>query len=249
MKQLILFLLLTINYKYSFAQDKKVNPKLTEDWSRKPETISFNKSSVPSDAIILFDGKNLDQWQKAGFENKPAGWKIKGNAMEIIPKSGSIATKKAFGNCQLHIEWKTPVKEVKEGCKGQKCGNSGIFIMGRYEVQILNSFENETYYNGMAGTIYKQHVPLVNPSLQAGKWQSYDIVFTAPIFNKDKTLKSPAYITILQNGVLIQNHVIIKGPTVFRGQPSYKFHSKKQPLKLQDHNNKVQYRNIWIREL
>lgn len=249
MKKLVICSLTALCYYGAIAQDKKIDPKLTEDWSIKPNVVSLSKAAIPSDAIVLFDGKNLNQWQKAGAGNKPAGWKIKGKAVEIVPKTGSIQTKQAFGDCQLHIEWKAPVKEVKDGCKGQKCSNSGIFIMQRYELQVLNSFENETYYNGMAGSIYKQHIPLVNPSLPAGEWQSYDIIFTAPKFNEDKSLKSPAYITVLQNGVLIQNHVEIKGPTVYRGQPAYKYHREKAPLKLQDHSNKVQYRNIWIREL
>ncbi|MGQ1788200.1 3-keto-disaccharide hydrolase [Saccharicrinis sp. GN24d3] len=234
----------------SFAQNKEeIKPQDTEDWSRKPEVVTPGKKSIaPSDAIVLFDGKDLNQWKKQG-SNEPAGWKVKGKAMHVVPKSGGIETKQKFGDCQLHIEWMSPKKDVKAGKKGQGCGNSGIFLMDRYEVQVLNSFENETYYNGMASSIYKQHIPLVNATLKPGEWQSYDIIFTAPKFNADKTLKSPAYVTVILNGVLVQNHVEIKGPTVFKGYPSYSYHEAKAPIALQDHTNEVSYRNIWIREL
>ena len=241
--------LLFIGEASSFAQDNKIDPKKTEDWSRKPAVITpGKKSSAPSDAIVLFNGKNLDNWKKQGSE-KPAGWKTKGKAMQVVPKSGGIETKQKFGDCQLHIEWMSPIKDVKAGKKGQQCGNSGIFLMDRYEVQVLNSFENETYYNGMASSIYKQHIPLVNATVAPGKWQAYDIIFTAPRFNPDKSLKTPGYVTVILNGVLVQNHVEIKGPTVYRGQPSYKYHEAKAPISLQDHSNEVSYRNIWIREL
>ncbi len=232
------------------AQKKnKMKPQETEDWSRKPEAvIPGKKSKAPSDAIVLFDGKNLDKWQKKG-KDMPAAWKVKGKSFTVVPKSGAIETKQSFGDCQLHIEWNSPTKDVKAGKKGQGCGNSGIFLMGRYEVQVLNSFENETYYNGMAGSVYKQHIPLVNPTIAPGKWQAYDIIFTAPKFNADKSLKSPAYLTVFLNGVLVQNHVELKGPTEYIGHPSYKYHDAKVPLFLQDHSNEVSYRNIWIREL
>lgn len=234
----------------SVAQKKnKMKPQETEDWSRKPAAVvPGKKSKAPSDAIVLFDGKNLDNWKRRGKET-PAGWKVKGKTVTVVPKSGAIETKQSFGDCQLHIEWKSPTKDVKAGKKGQGCGNSGIFLMGRYEVQVLNSFENETYYNGMAGSVYKQHIPLVNPTIAPGKWQAYDIIFTAPKFNADKSLKTPAYLTVFLNGVLVQNHVELKGPTEYIGYPSYKYHGAKVPLFLQDHSNEVSYRNIWIREL
>lgn len=230
------------------AQEQQVDPKLTEDWSRQPEVVTPGENgSAPSDATLLFDGSDLSEWVKASGE--PAGWKIVGDAVEVVPGSGAIMTKQPFGDCQLHIEWMTPMEDVAKGLKGQKNGNSGIFLMRRYEIQVLNSFENETYYNGMAGSVYKQHIPLVNPTRQPGKWQTYDIFFTAPKFNSDKTLQEPGYVTVVLNGVLIQNHVELKGPTVFRGTPSYSYHGEKAPLLLQDHSNKVRYRNIWIREL
>ncbi|GAF03964.1 3-keto-disaccharide hydrolase [Saccharicrinis fermentans] len=248
--RLLILTLLFTGFSVSYGQDNhKMQPKETEDWSRKPPVVSpGTKRNPPSDAIVLFNGKNLDRWKKQG-SNEPADWKVKRKKMQVSPPKGGIESRQKFGDCQLHIEWKTPVQDVKAGKTGQKCGNSGIFLMGLYEVQVLNSFENETYYNGMASSIYKQHIPLANATLKPGKWQSYDIIFTAPTFNSDKTLKSPAYITVIHNGILVQNHVEIKGPTTFIGRPSYKYHEAKGPISLQDHNNKVSYRNIWIREL
>ncbi len=234
-----------------YAQkDKKMEPKETEDWSRKPEVVKPGKrAKAPSDAIVLFDGKkSVDNWIKAGSDGEPIGWKVKCKSMQVVFKAGGIETKQHFGDCQLHVEWQSPKKDVKAGKKGQGCGNSGIFLMDRYEVQVLNNFDNETYYNGMAGSIYKQHIPLVNPAIKPGKWQSYDIYFTAPRFNENKSLKTPAYVTVVLNGVLVQNHVELQGPTEFIGYPSYKAHGM-APLQLQNHNNEVKYRNIWIREL
>lgn len=233
-----------------FSQEEsKMKPKETEDWSRIPEVVEpGRKTKAPSDAIVLFNGKNLDQWVKTGAENEAAAWKVSGKTMKVVHGVGGIKTKQNFGDCQLHIEWQSPKKDVREGKKGQGCGNSGIFLMDRYEVQVLNNYDNETYYNGMAGSIYKQHIPLVNPAIKAGKWQTYDIIFTAPVFNEDKSLKAPARITVLLNGVLVQNNVALKGPTVYIGHPSYQAHGK-APLQLQNHNNEVKYRNIWIREL
>lgn len=232
----------------TIAQNQ-IDPKKTEDWSRKPEIVSpGKKAQAPSDAIILFDKGSLDAWESTG-KDASAKWKVKGKSFQVAPGSGSISTKQKFGDCQLHIEWKTPIKDVREGKKDQKCGNSGIFFMERYELQVLNSYENETYYNGMASSIYKQHIPLVNATLKPGKWQVYDIIFTAPRFNHDRTLNRPGYITVLLNGVLVQNHVELKGPTEFRGVPIYKFHEEKLPIMLQDHSNEVSYRNVWIREL
>jgi len=221
-----------------FAQ----NAKLTEDWSRKPTIIKPGKrNKPPSDAIILFNGKDFSKWTGRDGQVK---WKKRCRAMESN-RTGEIRTRQDFGDCQLHIEWRTPSKVVGNG---QGRGNSGVFLMKRYEVQVLDSYENETYYNGQAGSIYKQHIPLVNASLKPGKWQTYDIIFTAPEFI-DGELKSAARITVFHNGVLIQNNVEIKGPTSYTGQPRYVPHKAKEPLSLQDHGNPVRYRNIWIREL
>jgi hypothetical protein len=196
----------------------------------------------PSDAIVLFDGSNLDEWTG---RKGPETWKLMDGAVEVIPGNGSLTTKRAFGNVQLHIEWKAPYEITGDG---QDRGNSGIYLMSLYEVQVLDSWDNETYYNGQAGAIYKQHIPLVNASLPPTQWQSYDIIFTAPRFDKNKELISPACFTVFHNGVLIHNHVMLKGPTTNSGNPEYEYHDPKMPILLQDHSNKVRYRNIWVRE-
>ncbi|GAC1443985.1 MAG: hypothetical protein NVSMB63_13100 [Sediminibacterium sp.] len=168
----------------------------------------------------------------------------------VVKGSGNIATKQGFGSCQLHIEWREPAAIAG---KSQTRGNSGIFLMGRYELQVLDSYQNPTYVNGQAGSIYKQHIPLVNACKKPGEWQSYEVIFTAPQFNPDGTLRSAARITVMQNGVLVQNNAEIRGGTVWIGQPVYKAHGDKEPLVLQDHGkdggNPVSFRNIWIREL
>ncbi|MBK8946223.1 MAG: DUF1080 domain-containing protein [Ignavibacteriae bacterium] len=221
------------------------NPKLTEVWDPVPPIVKPGENNLPpSDAIILFDGTNLNEWENVnGGEAK---WQLNDNAMTVVKKSGSIKTKKIFGDCQLHIEWRTP--EKVEG-DGQGRGNSGIFLQDRYEVQVLDSYNNVTYSNGQAGSIYKQFIPLVNVCKAPGEWQTYDIFFKAPKFKENGELEKPAYITVIQNGVLIQNHVELKGTSVYIGQPKYEKHNTKEPISLQDHGNPVSYRNIWIREL
>lgn len=229
------------------AEKDLIDPTLTEDWTRKPqEVVPGKEGSAPSDAIILLKDKNLEAWIG---EKGPVKWANKKGTLTVKKGTKGIRTKEKFGDCQLHVEWRSPVKDVGGKNVGQHSGNSGIFIMGRYELQVLNSFENKTYYNGMAGSIYKQHIPLVNPTTPPGTWQAYDIIFTAPRFNEDKSLKSPARVTVLLNGVLVQNNVEIKGPTVYRGEPSYQFHSPEESLMLQNHGDPVSYRNIWIRRL
>ncbi|MEN8227527.1 MAG: DUF1080 domain-containing protein [Bacteroidota bacterium] len=220
-------------------------PEETEDWSRKPEVITPGEGThPPSDAILLYGGADdLDNW--VSDSDGPAKWKAE-DFLTVVPKTGGIKSKQSFGDIQLHVEWRSP--EVVKG-DGQGRGNSGIFLMGKYEVQVLDSYENSTYYNGQAGSLYKQHIPLVNACRPPGQWQTYDIIFTAPRFNKDASLESPAYVTVIHNGVLIQNHVELKGPTLFIGKPEYKQHPEKLPLGLQDHSNPVSYRNIWVREL
>ena len=229
----------------AFGQDG--DPKATEVWEPVPKIITpVVGNKPPSDAIVLFDGKDLSQWQTEK-DGSPAKWKLeKDGAMTTQKGTGNIQTKQGFGSCQLHVEWRTPSKVVGEG---QGRGNSGIFLMSVYELQVLDSYNNTTYSNGQAGSIYKQHIPLVNASLKPGEWQEYDIIFTAPKFKADSSLASPARITVLHNGVLIQNNVEIKGSTEYIGQPSYKAHSDKKPLALQDHGNPTSFRNIWIREL
>lgn len=222
------------------------DPKLSEVWQPEPRVIAPGKTSqdAPSDAIVLFDGKDLSQWQNA--KGEPAKWKVQESYMQVAPGTGIIQTKKAFGDCQLHIEWRTP--DTVRG-EGQGRGNSGIFFMGLYELQVLDNYHNRTYSNGQAGSIYKQSMPLVNACRPPGEWQTYDVIFTAPRFNNDSTLKSAARITVFQNGVLIQNNFSLWGGTEYIGIPVYKMHPEKLPLALQDHGNTVRYRNIWIREL
>jgi hypothetical protein len=220
-------------------------PEETEVWEPVPKVISPGKDDLPpSDAIVLFNGTDLSQW--VGPDGGEAGWKIEGDHMTVVPKSGGITTRQAFGDCQLHIEWRTPEKVVGDG---QGRGNSGVFLMGRYEIQVLDSYNNKTYPNGQAGSVYKQHIPLVNASRAPGEWQSYDIIFMAPHFDSEGDLVKPATLTVFHNGVLIQNHVEIKGGTTFRGEPVYNAHPENLPLSLQDHGNPVSFRNIWIREL
>jgi hypothetical protein len=224
-------------------------PEETEYWTPVPPVISAPEGAVPSDAIVLFDGKNLDAWEPAVPEGHP--WKIEDGAMVIIPtpapgKPCDQRTKASFGDIQLHLEFRTPA-EVKGTSQGR--GNSGVFFMGLYELQVLDSYNNPTYVNGQAGSIYKQYPPLVNASRKPGEWQTYDAIFIAPRFAADGQVISPARATVFHNGVLVQYNVALKGPTVYRGTPVYVAHGPKLPLVLQDHRNPDAFRNIWVREL
>ncbi len=204
-----------------------------------PKVIDAGSAAkAPSDAIVLFDGKDLSQWE--GGEK----WIIKDGA--AIAHGGSIQTKRAFGDCQLHVEWASPEKVEGEG---QGRGNSGVYLMSHYEVQILDSYNNKTYFDGQCGALYKQRPPLVNACRKPGEWQTYDIIFTAPRFEADGKLKTPGYLTVLHNGVLIQNHTEIEGISAWDAPPKYTAHPDKLPIQLQFHGNPVRYRNIWIREL
>jgi len=230
---------------YAQEKEQQMKPEATEVWQPVPPKVTPGEGNAPpSDAIVLFDGNDLSKWE--GADGGPAQWTVEGDHFTIKPGTGIIKTKQKFGDVQLHIEWRTPSKVEGEG---QGRGNSGIFLQGRYELQVLDSYNNRTYSNGMAGSIYKQYVPQVNPTRGPGKWQAYDIIFKAPKFDDDGTLESPARETVFLNGVLIQYNVRIKGPTEYIGLPKYKAHAPKQPLVLQDHHNPDSYRNIWIREI
>ncbi len=220
-------------------------PELTYKWEPVPPVVTPGDGTAPpSDAIILFDGKNMNQWEKP--DGEPVGWKLEDGVMTVVKGSGVIQTKQAFGDIQLHLEWSAP---VEIDTVGQGRGNSGVYIQGRYEIQILDCYENTTYVNGQTGAVYKQHIPLANACRPPGEWQTYDIIFIAPRFKENGSLFSPATVTVLHNGVLLQNHVTIQGTTEHIGLPAYKTHPLKQPLLLQDHSNPVSFRNIWVREL
>lgn len=243
-----LTVLLTIMIGVSAAQYSDRNaldPKVTEYYEPKPPKITpgANAGEAPSDAIILFDGKNLDEWTSS--DGSPAKWEVKDGSFTVKKGTGDVKTKKTFGDFQLHIEWRAPSEIVGEG---QGRGNSGIFMQERYELQVLDSYESQTYSNGQAGSIYKQSVPLVNANRKPGEWQVYDVVYTAPRFSDNSRVAVPGFITVFFNGVIIQNHTQLVGPTEYKGLPVYKSHGKGS-LKLQDHGNPVSYRNIWVREL
>jgi hypothetical protein len=206
-------------------------------WPEPPVVDPGNAHHAPSDAIVLFDGKDMSAF------NGGEKWKVENGYAEV--KGGGVTTKQAFGSCQLHLEFATPEKVVGDG---QGRGNSGVYLMGKYEVQILDSFDNKTYFDGQCGALYKQQPPTVNASRKPGEWQTYDIIFEAPEFDAEGKVKKPAYVTVLHNGVVIHNHFELKGGT-FWDQPShYEAHEAKLPFHLQDHGNPLRFRNIWIRE-
>ena len=230
-------------------------PEDTELWQPVPKVVTpgADCNAPPADAIILFDGTNLDEWVSAK-DKSPAKWIVAGGVLTVNKTAGDIETKRAFRNYQLHLEWRVP-KNIAGS--GQARGNSGLFLAspppgdGGYELQILDSYNNQTYVNGQAGSIYKQGIPLVNPSRKPGEWQIYDVVWTAPIFNADGSLKAPAFVTVFFNGMLVQNHFQLKGETQYIGQPYYKKHED-APIRLQAHGDPgqpISFRNIWVREL
>jgi hypothetical protein len=238
-------------------QQAKPKPEETEVWEPVPKIVAPGATcnAPPSDAIVLFDGKNLDEWVSAQ-DKSPAKWIVADGIMTVskAPGVGNIETKRSFKNYQLHVEWKIPENITGSG---QARGNSGVFLASTgpgddgYELQVLDSYNNKTYVNGQAASIYKQAIPLVNPNRKPGEWQTYDVIWTAPTFNDDGSLKTPAYVTVLFNGVLVQNHFELKGQTLYVGKPFYKKYDS-APIKLQAHGDKsepLSYRNIWIREL
>jgi hypothetical protein len=232
-------------------------PQDTEVYEPVPPVVTpgANNAAPPSDAIVLFDGKNLDEWVFAK-DKSPAKWTVAGGILTVskAPGSGNIETKQTFQDYQLHIEWRIPENITGSG---QARGNSGVFLASTgpgdagYELQVLDSYNNKTYVNGQAGSIYKQGIPLANPNRKPGEWQSYDVVWTAPRFNDDGSVKTPAYVTVLFNGVLVQNHFELKGETLYIGKPFYKKYDR-APIKLQahgDHSEPISFRNIWVRKL
>lgn len=254
MKYSVIFTaILTISTLGANAQQRS-RPEDTEAWEPVPKIVTPGKdNSAPSDAIVLFDGKNLDKWLQTD-DKSPAKWDVSDGLLTVNKKYGNIETKQSFTNYQLHIEWRVPVNITGSG---QARGNSGVFLasLGNadagYELQVLDPYNNKTYVNGMAGSIYKQVIPLVNPGRKPGEWQTYDIIWMAPVFNEDGTLKSPARVTLLFNGVLVENNFELKGPTLHIGTPIYKKHGG-APIKLQSHGDKsepLSFRNIWLREL
>jgi hypothetical protein len=233
------------------AQEKTpppMKPEATEFYTPIPPKITpgAQNNLPPSDAIVLFDGSSLNGFVSAKDGSSPADWKIEDGAVIIQKGKGDIQSKLAFGDAQYHLEWSAPTEIIGEG---QGRGNSGFFLMGIYEVQVLDSYVSKTYTNGQAGSIYKQHPPLVNPIRPPGEWNYYDIIFKAPRFDKNGMVTSPATVTVLINGVLVQNNVILKGPTEYIGIPNYKAHAEELPIKIQDHGNPVKFRNIWVRKL
>ena len=232
------------------------DPKATEVWQPEPKMVAPGavEGAPPADAIVLFDGKNLDEWV-SNRDKSPARWFVTNGLLTVNKQgAGNIETKRTFRNYQLHLEWRIP-----ENITGtdQSRGNSGLFLASTgsgdagYELQILDSYTNKTYVNGQAASIYKQSIPLVNASRKPGEWQTYDVIWTAPVFSDDGTVKSPARVTVLHNGVLVQNNYELKGETLYIGQPVYKKYDS-APIKLQAHGDRsepISFRNIWIREL
>jgi hypothetical protein len=200
----------------------------------------------PSDAIVLFDGRDLAQWVMDDSTGSPAKWKVGDGWFEVVAGTGTMRTRQGFGDVQLHIEWMAPNPPRGEG---QDRGNSGVFLMGRYEVQVLDTYGNRTYPDGQAGAVYGQYPPLVNASRPPGEWQTYDIAFRAPRFDAAGAMTSPARITLLHNGVLVQDAVELTGPSGHRNRPPYQAHEARLPLSLQDHDHPVRFRNVWVREL
>jgi hypothetical protein len=240
------------------AQDAaKPNPKDTEAWTPEPKVVTPGATlgAPPSDAIILFDGKNLDEWVSAQ-DHTPARWMVADGVMTVNKEKGvgNIETKRRFKNYQLHLEFRIPANVTGSD---QARGNSGVFLASTgpgddgYELQVLDNYNNKTYVNGMVGSLYKQSIPMANPARKPGEWQTYDVVWTAPTFNDDGSLKTPAYATVFFNGMLVDNHFELKGQTLYIGKPFYKKYDD-APIKLQAHGDKsepISFRNIWVRGL
>jgi hypothetical protein len=230
-------------------------PEDTEIWEPVPKVVTPGATCTapPSDAVVLFDGTNLNEWV-SNRDKSPAQWIVADGVLTVNKTQGSIETKRTFKDYQLHLEWRIPANITGSG---QARGNSGVFLASTgtgdagYELQVLDPYNNKTYVNGQAGSIYKQSIPLANPGRKPGEWQTYDVIWTAPTFNIDGSLKTPAYVTVFFNGVLVQNHFQLIGETLYNGKPFYKSYAS-APIKLQAHGDKsepMSFRNIWVREL
>ncbi|MDR2287460.1 MAG: DUF1080 domain-containing protein [Prevotellaceae bacterium] len=239
-----------IDAQNKYPEPEPMKPGMSEFWTPQPKIVTPGKAtdnaviSAPSDAIVLFDGKDLAAWKSSNGENEAPKWIVKDGIIIATP-TGSIETKQHFDDFQLHIEWR--IAENITG-KGQGRGNSGVFLQGKYEVQVLDSYQSETYANGQAGSIYKQSAPLVNAMRKPGEWNVYDIIYSAPIFTKDGTYRMPPRVTVIHNGIVVQNNTTILGTTEYIGFPRVIEHGA-GPIMLQDHGNAVHFRNIWIRVL
>ena len=235
----------------TMAQDARVPtiPDAVHDMNRRRPPVvdpgpALPPAPAPSDAIVLFNGRDLSEW-KSG-DGRPARWKLENGYMEVISGAGGISTVRQFGDCQLHIDWASP---APPSGSGQDRGNSGVFLMGMYEVQVLDSHRNDTYPDGQAAAIYGQYPPLVNASRPPGEWQSYDIIFRRPRFSESGTLVEPARITVMHNGIVVHNGVTLTGPSAHRARPPYQRHADRLSISLQDHASPVRFRNIWVRDL
>lgn len=237
------------------AQETKPKPEDTEIWKPIPTVVTPGATcgAPPSDAIVLFNGSNEDEWVSAQ-DHTPARWNVADGLLTVAKGTGNIETRRAFKNYQLHVEWRVPADITGSG---QGRGNSGVFLASTgpgddgYELQVLDPWNNSTYVNGMAGSLYKQAIPLVNPGRKPGEWQTYDVIWTAPTFNDDGSVKTPAYATVFFNGVLVEDHFELTGQTLYIGKPFYKKYDR-APIKLQAHGDKsapLSFRNIWVREL
>ena len=242
------FLLFAFYLPVSAWAQTEMTPEQTEFWDPEVAVVAPGKTSAdaPADALVLI-GKGIDLptlWRTD--KSKKVAWTLQGDVLTVTPDSGNLYTKRSFGSVQVHMEWRAPFADTAH--KSQHRFNSGLFLADRYEVQILDSYKNRTYANGQAGSLYKQHPPLKNAMRPPGQWQTYDIVYNQPHFGPAGQVLDSATVTVLHNGVLVQNHAVLKGPSVYRGYPKYATHGP-APLRLQDHGNRMQFRNMWVREL
>ena len=242
----LFFLITVLIAQYAAAQIPNLDDWAIHDPDRpQPQMVEpggISELPPPSDAIVLFDGTDLSMWEHN--DGSEASWHVRDGYMEVRKTSGGIRTKSGFGDVQLHIEWNTP-----NSGDGQDSGNSGVFLMEQYEVQVLNSHGNQTYPDGQAAAIYGQYPPLVNASMPPGEWQSYDIIFRRPKFDDDGNVTQPASLTVFHNGVLVHNYAVLTGPTGHYSRPPYEAHADELPIMLQDHNEPTRYRNIWLRSM